>query len=80
MYQRLVGRLTYLSPTRSNIAYAVGIVNQFMHNPKEVYLRAMVQILQHLKGTPGKGILFRKGEKNVFRSLYRHRLCKFSSQ
>ena len=60
--------------------YAVGIVNQFMHNPKEVYLRAMVQILQHLKGTPGKGILFRKGEKNVFRSLYRHRLCKFSSR
>ena len=32
-YQRLVGKLIYLSHTRPNIAYAVGIVCQFMHSP-----------------------------------------------
>ena len=32
-YQRLVGKLIYLAHTRSDIAYAVGVVSQFMHNP-----------------------------------------------
>lgn len=34
-YQRLVGKLIYLSHTRPNIAYAVGVVSQFMHSPQE---------------------------------------------
>ncbi|KAG8491024.1 hypothetical protein CXB51_014147 [Gossypium anomalum] len=61
-YQRLVGKLIYLSHTRPDIAYAVGVVSQFMHNPKESHLRVVYQILQYLKGTPDKGILFKKGE------------------
>ncbi|KAG8487880.1 hypothetical protein CXB51_018329 [Gossypium anomalum] len=61
-YQRLVGKLIYLSHTRPDIAYAVGVVSQFMHNPKESHLGAVYQILQYLKGTPGKRILFKKGE------------------
>lgn len=34
-YQRLVGKLIYLSHTRPDIAYAVSIVSQFMHNSRE---------------------------------------------
>jgi hypothetical protein len=33
-YQKLIGRLIYLSHTRPDIAYAVSLANQFMHNPK----------------------------------------------
>ena len=32
-YQKLVGRLIYLSHTRPNIAYVVSMVSQFMHSP-----------------------------------------------
>jgi len=32
-YQRLVGRLIYLSRTRPDIAFAVSVVSQFMHDP-----------------------------------------------
>ncbi|GKC56600.1 putative RNA-directed DNA polymerase [Tanacetum coccineum] len=33
-YQRMVGKLIYLSYTRPDIAYAVGVVSQFMHQPQ----------------------------------------------
>lgn len=38
IYPRLVGRLIYLLHTRSDITYAVSMINQFMHNPKKVHL------------------------------------------
>uniref|UniRef100_A0ACD5U385 Uncharacterized protein n=1 Tax=Avena sativa TaxID=4498 RepID=A0ACD5U385_AVESA len=57
-YQRLVGRLIYLSHTRPDIAYAVSIVSRYMHDPRSGHLNAVNRILRYLKGCPGKGILF----------------------
>ena len=59
-YQRLVGRLMYLSHTRPDLAYALSIVIQFMHNPREQHMDAVMCILRHIKSAPGKGILFTK--------------------
>ena len=36
LYQRLVGKLIYLSHTQPHIAYVVSVVNQFMHSPHEI--------------------------------------------
>ena len=52
MYQRLVGKLIYLSHTGPDIAYAVSVVSQFMHNPNEVHLQATYRILHYLKAVP----------------------------
>ena len=57
-YQRLVGRLIYLTITRPDISYVVGQVSQHMHQPKKKRWRAIERILLYLKGTPGKGLLF----------------------
>lgn len=46
----------YLSHTRPDLAYALSIVNQFMHNPREQYMNAIMHILRHLKSTIGKGV------------------------
>ena len=54
-YQRLVGRLIYLSHTRPNIAFAVSMVSQFMHSLGPEHFEAVYRILRYLKGTPGKG-------------------------
>ena len=59
-YQRLVGRLTYLAHTRPDLAYALSIVSQFMHNPREQHMNAVMRILRYLKSSLGKGILFTK--------------------
>lgn len=59
-YQRLVGKLIYLSHTRPDIAYAVSLINQYMHNPSEDHMDAALRILRYLKSAPGKGIMFSK--------------------
>ena len=64
-YQRLVGKLIYLSHTRPDIAFAVSVVSQHMHSPKEAHLEAVYKILRYLKGSPGKGLLFKKNEDRI---------------
>lgn len=59
-FQRLVGKLIYLSHTRPDIAFAVSMVSQFMHSPGQEHFDAAYRILRYLKGTPGKGLMFRK--------------------
>ncbi|CAM8951545.1 unnamed protein product [Rhodiola kirilowii] len=61
-YQRLVGKLIYLSHTRPDIAFAVSLVSQFMHCPCEEHLEAVYRIIRYLKSTPGKGLFFGKNK------------------
>lgn len=60
-FQRLVGKLIYLSHTRPDIAFGVSLVSQFMYNPNEEHMNAVRKILHYLKATPSKGILFTPG-------------------
>nr|GFB22712.1 putative reverse transcriptase, RNA-dependent DNA polymerase [Tanacetum cinerariifolium] len=56
-YQRLVRKLIYLSHTRPDIAYAVGVV---------AHMNAALRIVRYLKGTAGHGVLFRSnGHLNI---------------
>ena len=65
-YQRLVGRLIYLSHTHLDIAYAVSVGSQFMHSPSEAHVDAVICILRYLKMAPGRGLVFSKnGHLNV---------------
>ena len=48
-YQRLVGKLIYLSHTRPDIAFAVSAVSQYMHSPYVEHLEAVHKILRYLK-------------------------------
>ena len=57
-YQKLVGKLIYLSHTRPNIAFLVSVVSQFMQAPIEEHFSAVHRILRYLKMTPRKGLFF----------------------
>ncbi|KAL0556045.1 hypothetical protein IC582_004550 [Cucumis melo] len=64
-YQRLVGKLIYLSHTRPDISFAVSVVSQFMQAPYEKHMEAVNRILRYLKNTPGKGLMFRKTNRKT---------------
>ncbi|RVW47408.1 Retrovirus-related Pol polyprotein from transposon RE1 [Vitis vinifera] len=69
-YQRLVGRLMYLAHTRPDLAYALSVVSQYMHNPGEQHMNAVIRILRYLKNAPGKGILFSKNVNHQSIEVY----------
>nr|GEY95176.1 putative RNA-directed DNA polymerase [Tanacetum cinerariifolium] len=63
-YQRLVGKLIYLSHTRPDVAYAVSVVSRFMHSPSKDHMEALYRILRYLKGSPGNGLFFEEKKTN----------------
>ncbi|KAJ0898957.1 putative RNA-directed DNA polymerase [Helianthus annuus] len=59
-FQKLIGKLKYLSLTRPDISYTVQFLSQFMHSPNEVHLSLALRLLRYLKQSPGKGLSFKK--------------------
>ncbi|KAK4390013.1 Retrovirus-related Pol polyprotein from transposon RE2 [Sesamum angolense] len=59
-YRRLVGKLIYLTVTRPDISFAVGLVSQFMDKQRLVHWEAALRILKYIKASPGKGLLFKR--------------------
>jgi len=60
-YRRL-GKLIYLTVTRPDISFAVGVLSRFMHQPREVQWTATLKILAYIKSSPGKDLLYKKHE------------------
>ncbi|GKD69240.1 ribonuclease H-like domain-containing protein, partial [Tanacetum coccineum] len=57
-YQKLLGKLIYLTHTRPDIAYSVYCLAQYMHSPLKSHLNYALNVLRYLKGVPGKGIRY----------------------
>jgi Reverse transcriptase (RNA-dependent DNA polymerase) len=64
-FQRIIGKLIYLTVTRPNLSFAVNQISKFMHSPRIPHLDAINIILRYLKGTPGKGIWMKRNETNA---------------
>lgn len=57
-YHRLVGKLIYLTITRSDLTYAVHILSQFMQAPLIEHLNAAKWILSYMKESIGQGLFY----------------------
>ena len=56
-YQRLIGKLLYLTMTRLDITYVVKVLSQFMHKPKESHMLVALRVIRYIENAPGLGLL-----------------------
>jgi hypothetical protein len=61
-YQRLIGKLIYLSHARLDILFTLSAVSRYMHYPRNDHMDANFYILRYLKSAPRKDLIFRKNE------------------
>ena len=59
-YRELVGSLIYLTTTRQNISFVVGILSRFMQKPCEGHWSAAKRVLKYLKGNQDFGLRYSK--------------------
>ncbi|CAM6115753.1 unnamed protein product [Calypogeia fissa] len=57
-YCQLVGRLIFLTNTRPDLSFAVGLVSRFMHQPQQAHYDAAMHIVCYISGTTGLGIFY----------------------
>ena len=48
-YQKLVGKLLYLTMTRPDISYVVQNLSQFMHKTKKSHMEGALRVIRYLK-------------------------------
>jgi hypothetical protein len=58
MYRCIVGGLIYMTITRLDLNYAVGMVNQFMQTPRKPHLDVVKRILRYIKHILQCGIFY----------------------
>ncbi|XP_019251165.1 PREDICTED: uncharacterized protein LOC109230090 [Nicotiana attenuata] len=63
-YQRLIGRLLYLTVTRPDISFSVQTLSQFLQQPKRSHMEAAIRIVKYIKNQPGRGILLSSTNNN----------------
>ena len=64
LYRSMIGCLLYLTASRPNIAFSVGVCSRFQANPKVSHLNAIKRIIKYVSGTCDYGLFYRK-ESNM---------------
>jgi hypothetical protein len=57
-YRSMIGSLLYLTASRPNITFAVGVCARYQADPKMSHLTQMKRILKYVNGTSDYGILY----------------------
>ena len=58
LYRSMIGSLLYLTASKPNIAFSVGVCSRFQAAPKESHLTAVKQIIPYINGMSDYGIWY----------------------
>ncbi|CAM8915543.1 unnamed protein product [Rhodiola kirilowii] len=62
-FKSIVASLRYLTSTRPDIVYGVGLISRFMEKPQQSHLLAAKRILRYISGTSDYGIMYSHTEE-----------------
>ncbi|XP_035830842.1 secreted RxLR effector protein 161-like [Helianthus annuus] len=63
MYRKIVGSLIYLTLTRPDLAFEVGVLSRYMQTPRKRHLDVIRHVLRYVKHTFNMGVRFNQSEK-----------------
>ncbi|XP_024196341.1 uncharacterized mitochondrial protein AtMg00810-like [Rosa chinensis] len=58
LFRSMIGSLLYLTASRPDISYSVGVCARFQANPKESHLTVVKRIIRYISGTVNCGIFY----------------------
>lgn len=59
-YKSLVGNLLYLTATRPDLMFSVGLLSRYMNSPTHIHMGTRKIVLRYLKGTISAGIWYKR--------------------
>ena len=59
-YKQMVGSLMYLSMTRPDIMFVVGLISRYMEKPTNLHMQAIKRILRYVRGSMNLGIYYKR--------------------
>ena len=65
LYRSMIGSLLYLTASRSDISYSVGVCARYQTNPKESYRTTLKRIIKYVKTTAEFGVWYSKDASDV---------------
>ena len=65
LYGSMIGSLLYLTASRPNISYGVGMCARYQANPKESHIIAIKHIVKYVKTTSNFGVWYDKDTNDV---------------
>ena len=60
LYWSIIGSLLYLTASKPDIAFSVGVCARYQAAPKESHLTAVKRIIRYINGTPDYGLWYSK--------------------
>ena len=59
-YKQMIGCLMYLTVSRPDLMYVMGLVSRYMEKPTELHMMTVKRVLRYLRGTTELGICYQK--------------------
>ena len=65
LYRSMIGNLLYLTASRPDISYSVGVCARYQANPKESHMTALNRIIKYVKTTAEFSLWYNKDTSDV---------------
>lgn len=69
IFKRIIGSLRYLTHTRPDLSFSVGLISRHMQRPTSLHQKALKQVLRYVKGTVDYGIMYHRDQEPAERII-----------